>query len=802
MRGIVRNSVWLLVVLALPRLVVGQIGFAENQADRVRVWNADYWELAFRKADGRLIYIYDKTTGQEVSPGNIHGPWVLRFSDNTWLDGENFSPSNSSRKFTYSWNVSTATLTLDYLATGSQACHVVIEVHATEGPEVDTKLMILNSSGNTVELLAYPVQLSFRRNQIDAVYVPYIEGMKLLPNFFSSYEFINGYPGQMFADFAYTDLSVGSFAVYMLHDAGEPLQASDWLILRDDGYVGGANKYHHDYSLAVANGTTWESPTTVISVGSSLSEAMAAYWTRSGHDAMPKLVDKLGAVLFDKLAHAVLIKRDLLQGSWTFASFQSFLSNLPANNLIHLVAFWPNGFDENYPDYLPPHASLGSLSDLQNLVSAARASGHLVMPYTNPTWWDDQSPTLGSLGTGIVARDRSGGLIYENYGSHGGYVISPFDASANARRDQTRDEFTLTVPCDLMFEDQIGARGVTYDGHPSAPDPMQYTQGLIDVAARSAMWLPIMTESGFDRLAWVESGYCNSHTIGWHWWPSNTYRSFPMSPLWAHENLYFNVHNLAGTSMTNDLPALTYHVSIGYSLSHDLSALDLGWLFVLDRYQKHLIAPLVGVAMTGFEELSPTGRTRTTFGDGTEITANLTGSTMAQDDHVVVANGFIAERGGDVLGGVFSTLYGQALSGSSPHYILLERGANEVLIHQPRGDDGTIAIDRPAAWTNDARIRAAAVTEGGASIDQPVTIQPGKLLVNYQANVSSQAVHHFRLSYCGPGDAGYTATDFAACVDGPGVAVIGECVCADLDADQDVDLDDFADYQNSVVDLP
>ncbi len=191
-RGIV---VVLLIASCWANASVGDIGFADNQADRIRIWNDDFYEIAFRKSDGRLLYMIDRTTGQEVSPGNVHGPWVMRFGSNVWLDGQNFSPANSSRLFTYLWNAEEATLTMDYVATGSVACHVSIVIRPTEGAEVDTVLTVDNLSAQEIELLAYPVQFSFRRSQIEAVYVPYIEGMKLLPSFFDSYEFSSGYPG-------------------------------------------------------------------------------------------------------------------------------------------------------------------------------------------------------------------------------------------------------------------------------------------------------------------------------------------------------------------------------------------------------------------------------------------------------------------------------------------------------------------------------------------------------------------------------------------------------------------------------
>jgi len=792
-----------LVLAACGTAARADIGFAENQSDRIRLWNTGYYELAFRKADGRLLYIVDQTTGQQVSPGNVHGPWVLKFSDNTWLDGENFSPTNSSRRFTYSWNAQTSVLTLQYAATGTYACTVTLTVTATEGPEVNTTLSLTNGSMFEIQLLSYPVNLSFLRSQIDAVYMPYMEGMRLQPSFFPSYDFVGRYPGRMFADFAYTDLTTGSFAVYVVQPPQTPIKPVSWMILRDT-YAGGVNKYHHDYETAVPAGGSWSAPTTVLSVGTTLPQAMATYWSRCGHDAMPTLSEKLGPTLLSKLSGAVFLKRDFLQGGWTFSAFQNFLPNLPAGSLLHLVSFWPRGFDENYPDYLPPNSALGTLADLQTLVANARAAGHLVMPYTNPTWWDDQSPTMATLGTGVAVRNRSGSLIYETYSGHGGYVVCPHAPEVIACQDETRLEFTQTVPCDFLFEDQLGARDApNYAAHGSAPDALRYTQGLADVAARTAACLPNMTEGGYDRLAWAETGFCNTLRLAWYAWPDSTFTPYPLAPLWAHGNLYFNCHNLAGTEMANDLPSLTYYVSMGYALSCDLAALDANWLNVLDSCQKQLIAPLIGQAMTSFELLPTSGQSRTTFGDGTTITANQTSSALAQDDHVIAASGFLATRDATVLGGVLTTLHGQALSGSSPHYLFFSHADGRITIRQPRGDDGPLMLPRPSGWADDARIHAVTISTAGNAVSQPVTVGSATVQVNYLANVAGQATRYLAIVYCRPGDAdcdgAITADDLqalASCAAGPEVAPGQTCLdIFDIDGDGDVDLGDCAALQ-------
>jgi hypothetical protein len=537
------------------------------------------------------------------------------------------------------------------------------------------------------------------------------------------------------------------------------------------------------------------------------------YWTRNQYDQIPTLEEKIGPTLLEKLSQAVLLKRDFFQGSWTFNSFLNFLPNIPAGNLLHLVAFWDNGFDENYPDYLPPHPALGSLADLQNLVATARAAGHLVMPYTNPTWWDDASPTLASLGTGIVAVNRSGNLVYENYGVHGGYVVSPHSPDVIARQDQTRDEFTLTVPCDLLFEDQVGARQAPeIDDNPAARSPTLYTQGLVEVAERSSQWLPIMSEGGFDRITWYETGFCNSQTIGWQWWPDSTFDPFPMTQLWAHENMVFFPHNLAGNVMANNLSRMTYYIALGYSLSYNLQEGDFDWLDVLDCFQKQFVANLVGQSMTSFELLSTTGHTRASYADGTTVTANLTASSRGVDDHVVAPDGFIAQQNGNVLAGVFTTLHGQLLSGSSPHYLALNHDPYRIAVYQPRGDDTNITLPRPADWTEQDRISLIGVTEAGARIDRSIIVFADKVIYFHLEAITGQPVDHFEVIYCRLGDSdcdGDIDDDdrlaFEDCFSGPGGVInpspprtVQECLDTfDFNGDFDIDVDDFTAFQQA-----
>ena len=684
---------------------------------------------------------------------------MLRFADEQWLGAGHFSADNAERRFTYAWSADAQTLTLRYVNTADLACTVTVTFTLTDSNEIDTQLTLMNQSEREIELLSYPFQLAFKRVEIKAVFVPYIEGMRLLPSFFEEHTFSAGYPGPLFADFAYADLSSGTLAVYGVQKRSEPLMPSFWLLMPEAEFAGGVYKIHHDFTLAVKPGETWTSPTVVLSVGAALQQAMDAYWQRNGHDQMPTLVKKLGPDLFAKLSRAVLLKQDFFRRPpsqrdedgrdfWTFKDFQRYLPNIPAGTLLHLVVYWPKGFDQHYPDYLPPDERLGRLADLQQLVAQARKAGYLVMPYTNPTWWDERSETMQKLGEAIAARDRAGQVVRESYGPNAGIVVSPQTPKAIARHAQTLTEFTQTVPCDLLFEDQLGARGQPLiDTHPTAPSKTYFMQGLVDVAQRSAWQIPIMTESGFDRLAWFESGFCNSHTVGWHPWPKDTYRTYPMTPLWAHENLYFTGHNLAGATMTLHRASLTDYLSKGYSLSYDLFAGDMVWLRILACYQQHLVAPLIGMKMSSYEELQPVAVTRTSFANGTQIIANQTNQPHNYTTHVIAPEGFLALNQEHLLGGVLSQLYGKKLTGDEPHYLLFEYAPEQITLYQLLGDDGPLTLPRPEVWTDESRLKALAITTSGQSLTLPLKITANRLTIAWLNTIDAQPIDHIQIIY-------------------------------------------------------
>jgi hypothetical protein len=104
---------------------------------------------------------------------------------------------------------------------------------------------------------------------------------------------------------------------------------------------------------------------------------------------------------------------------------------------------------------------------------------------TNPTWWDDESPTLQDLPAPLTVADVAvlddrGVPVYEHYGAHGGYVVSPHAPFVRQRLGQLVEQMTVDVPGDVLFEDQIGARPWPFDHNPSSPHPMAYIEGWLE----------------------------------------------------------------------------------------------------------------------------------------------------------------------------------------------------------------------------------------------------------------------------------------------------------------------------------
>ena len=103
---------------------------------------------------------------------------------------------------------------------------------------------------------------------------------------------------------------------------------------------------------------------------------------------LPPIASKVPAALLRQLGRAPLYKVDAIELGLPFSAYAAqLLPLLPQPGLVHFCAFEPVAFDHFYPDFLPPAARFGSNCDALGAWAAAKAAGHLTMPYTNPSAW-------------------------------------------------------------------------------------------------------------------------------------------------------------------------------------------------------------------------------------------------------------------------------------------------------------------------------------------------------------------------------------------------------------------------------
>jgi hypothetical protein len=350
-----------------------------------------------------------------------------------------------------------------------------------------------------------------------------------------------------------------------------------------------------------------------------------------------------------------------------------YMDRLPQPSLIHITRYLHGGFDKQYPDHLPPHADFGTPDEFRRLVDAARAGGHLLMPYTNPTWWCDEpkGPTFLTRGDAPLLRNLDGTLSAERYGDNTGFTICHWHPAVRAANRKTLRQFTEDYPVDIIFQDQCGARAFRYDTNAASPTPLAYTEGLLSMVAEDSRTVALSTESGWDQVVPYQVQLCGlSWTIvptegGPSWrrlmkyeYPPNTWEVFPLAQYVAHDQVAMLGHDL-GQFVTNR-EVLSWMLALGFSMSYRLQASWLDqpghrqWLAWLDRVQRSVCARYVGRPLLDFQHQRPTpatldddGLMRAQYGDVT-IHANLGPQPRRVTGLEVAPLGFVA-RAPDTL---------------------------------------------------------------------------------------------------------------------------------------------------------
>jgi hypothetical protein len=476
-----------------------------------------------------------------------------------------------------------------------------------------------------------------------------------------------------FADFFHLDTEAGSASIYRVQPQEHPPWAGSEKpeAIFVPGRIGCGGDEQGGYcdrpfATYIEPGQTWRSPAVRMSIGNSAAEGLRAYCEANA--IKRGLADKMPPELLGKFKSSVLVYyagpcRDKTE----------HLALLPVPTQVHFADYLKGGFDKQYPDHLPPHPNFGTPEEFRAFLDRCHELGHLVMPYTNPTWWCDhpKGPTFEREGTDPLLKTLDGEVSYERYVANDGYTVCHWHPAVQAANRETVRQFTEEYPVDILFQDQCGARGWHYDTNPASPTPYAYSDGLVSMVAEDCQTKPLSTEGGWDRVVNYESQLCGMSwgivpTEGGPSWrrpmkfdyPPHTWEVFPLAQYIAHDKTAMLYHDL-GQFVTNR-EVVSWTLGLGFCMSYRVGGAALTkdppreWLKWLDRLQKSVCARYVGEPVASFEHdrgpepsMDDDGVIRATYGE-VEVVANLGPEPRTEGGHKLAAHGFHASAPGVV----------------------------------------------------------------------------------------------------------------------------------------------------------
>jgi hypothetical protein len=520
------------------------------------------------------------------------------------------------------------------------------------------------------------------------------------------YKFSDPYPA-LFADFFHLETHNGQLSVYRVAPSNwKPFAGAtnhdDIFVPGDAGFGGDESGGYLDRSFAtsVPAGQTWRTPAVRLKIGSGAQGDIADYCA-SNQINVP-LAQKMSAAVLDRFKASVLVK---FNGSCSEQT--SNLQNLPSPVIVHVSDYLHGGFDKQYPDILPPNPYYGTAADFRKLIDTIRADGMLSMPYTNTSWWCDhpRGPTLVAAGEAPLLKREDGTPNHEQYGPNDGWTVTFWNEAVQDADLKDVRLFSSDYPVDILFQDQTGARGWTYDYNPVSPAPYAYSEGMISMARRDAALMPLATECGWDRVVNCESEFCG---LAWGrtQFPFDECSVFPLAEYIAHDKVAFIQHDLGQS--TADQQTMTKLLSLGFGFTYIERAVDSGvddqreWLQWLSRVQKSVCARYVGQPLVSFTDTkagdSPSkGELIVSEYGPVRVIANIAPTPATVDGLSLAGSGFQATAPGMVAADLVNTASeGLGIENSSVRYVL--EGANssrDLWVYAARG--AVVALPLQAA---------------------------------------------------------------------------------------------------------
>jgi hypothetical protein len=705
-------------------------------------------EIQFRPGDGAILFFGRRGANESIFHSGEAGLWEARLQDGRVIKASEFSqpgrsvecrrePDGQSLRMQFHGRELDVSVTAKVV---DDAMDLAAEVAPHEG--------VLLSFG-------LPARLEFAPDRLVRLVCPangnesvgfgfrgafFLPRERKGPKAPAYYEYRSLYPAA-FADFFHWETTAGLAAVYRVQPRPwEPWQAAqDRQAIFIPGQIacGGSAQggwCERPFSPFIPAGRSWRTPAVRIAFGGTAAESLRAYCQANG--ITRRLEEKMTAEALEKFKQAVLV--------YYCGNCQqklAHLEQLPRPTLVHFADYLHGGFDKQYPDHLPPATDFGTPQEFRALFERARQLGHLVMPYTNPTWWCDKprGPTFLEHGEAPLLRLLDGRLSFERYAKNEGFTICHWHPAVQAANRKTVAQFSQEYPVDILFQDQCGARSWRYDANPASPTPYAYVEGLLSMIDEDCRRKPLSTESGWDGVVNAESQLCGmtwgivptEHGPTWRRlmkdrYDPATWEVFPLAQYIAHDKTSMIHHDL-GQFVTNR-PTLAWTLGLGFGLSWRTDAAGLDhepprqWLLWLDRLQKSVCARYVGRPLDQFQHdrgAKPTvddGLIRASYGD-LHIVANLGPHPREESGRTLAPFGFLATAPGLVAANLHR-LDGEAFGESGVSFVSQEAsGQTDLWVYAPAEQQVRILL--PSAISGEATVKF----DDGSS--QAVTVREG-----------------------------------------------------------------------------
>jgi len=491
--------------------------------------------------------------------------------------------------------------------------------------------------------------------------VPFFKGIKR-----KSYFSINSTVPSSAADFFHLQMNGGKIAYFSIQNIkGASFENSEKSFTASEFDIGGSESggyLNRPFVRYLKSGEQWRSPTVRLSFGKSLQASAGEFCKSNG--VTKKLSQKMDPDLLEKFKGAVMFNIP----SKTLSATKKLESQLPANNLIHLANYMRGGFDKQYPDHFPVNESFSTDSEFKAYLTDLKSRGHLYMPYTNHSWWCDnpKGSTFLEKGDSALSLDSKGKHYREGYSDMTGWTICMWHSDVRQANDKLVQQCVKDYPCDILFQDQMGARASRLDFNPAAGNPNRYIDGIIFTTREDSKHKPLSTENGWWGIANEEVQFCGM-SFGikedvfvdamreyiWEKYPKDSVSIANVFCALFHDKVSISHHDLA--SGISNHRQLSLSLGIGYTLMYHPAfwkfALDgeLAFAFYLDKLQKSLVSNYIGEKMKSFKHKwknvsakGSEGYIRSQYGD-VKIFASMDSNPIEEGSFLIAPDGFIAE---------------------------------------------------------------------------------------------------------------------------------------------------------------